>query len=33
VHPRVLGKLQRPVESFGAALEQQFKKARTQRAA
>ncbi len=33
VHPRVLGKLQQPVERFGAAIERQFKEARTQRAA
>jgi DNA-binding transcriptional LysR family regulator len=33
VHPRVLGKLQQPVERFGAAIEQQFKEARAQRAA
>ncbi|WP_027800523.1 LysR family transcriptional regulator [Paraburkholderia dilworthii] len=33
VHPRVLGKLQQPVEQFGAAIERQFKEARAQRAA
>ena len=33
VQPRVLGKLQQPVERFGAAIEQQFKEARAQRAA
>jgi DNA-binding transcriptional LysR family regulator len=33
VHPRVLGKLQQPVERFGAAIERQFKEARAQRAA
>ena len=30
VHPRVLGKLQQPVERFGAAVERQFKAARLQ---
>ena len=33
VQPRVLGKLQQPVDRFGAAIEQQFKEARAQRAA
>ena len=33
VHPRVLGKLQQPVERFGSAIERQFKEARAQRAA
>lgn len=33
VQPRVLGKLQQPVERFGAAVERQFKEARAQRAA
>lgn len=33
VQPRVLGKLQRPVERFGAAVERQFKETRAQRAA
>jgi DNA-binding transcriptional LysR family regulator len=31
VHPRVLGKLQQPVECFGAAVERQFKATRLQR--
>jgi DNA-binding transcriptional LysR family regulator len=30
VHPRVLGKLQQPVERFGASVERQFKSARLQ---
>jgi DNA-binding transcriptional LysR family regulator len=33
VHPRVLGKLQQPVERFGAAVERQFKAARLQQRA
>ncbi|CAB3788513.1 hypothetical protein LMG28614_02704 [Paraburkholderia ultramafica] len=33
VRPRVLGKLQQPVERFGAAIERQFKDTRRQRAA
>jgi DNA-binding transcriptional LysR family regulator len=33
VQPRVLGKLQQPVERFGAAIERQFKATRRQRAA
>jgi DNA-binding transcriptional LysR family regulator len=33
VHPRVLGKLQQPVERFGAAVERHFKETRAQRAA
>lgn len=33
VHPRVLGKLQQPVERFGTAIEQRFRDARAQRAA
>ncbi|MFL9902745.1 hypothetical protein PQR75_07500 [Paraburkholderia fungorum] len=33
VHPRVLGKLQQPVEQFGATIERQFEEARARRAA
>jgi DNA-binding transcriptional LysR family regulator len=33
VHPRVLGKLQQPVERFGAAVERQFKTVRLQQRA